>query len=101
MPLALARGAASQARLSWLRKDEYDEGKALTILEEGEKEDAVRRGESPHPNDIEDEEERRKHEPSPRLVRMCTKEPKKNRRASRAKEGAEVAGPLHAGTGHG
>ena len=71
---------ASQARVAWLKKDEYEQAKALTILEEQEEEHKIRRGEAPHPNDIEDEEERKKHEPSPRLVKMWTKEPRANRR---------------------
>ena len=65
IPVALARGAASQARLAWLTKDSFEQDKAGTILDEQEKEDAVRRGEAPHPNDILDEQERKKHEPSP------------------------------------
>ena len=80
VPLGLTRGAASQARLAWNTKDEFEQAKALTILEEQDKEDAIRRGEAPHPNTIEDEEERKKHEPSARLVRLWSKEPKKNRR---------------------
>ena len=44
IPVALARGAASQARLAWLTKDSFEQDKAGTIL---------------------DEQERKKHEPSP------------------------------------
>ena len=83
IPVALARGAASQARLAWLTKDSFEQDKAGTILDEQEKEDAVRRGEAPHPNDILDEQERKKHEPSPRLVRLWSKEPKPNRSRDR------------------
>ena len=49
IPVALARGAASQARLAWLTKDSFEQDKAGTILDEQEKEDAVRRGEASPP----------------------------------------------------
>ena len=52
VPVALARGAGSQARLAWLTKDTFEQDKAGAILAEQEKEDAIRRGEAPHPNDI-------------------------------------------------
>ena len=73
-------GSHKLGLLGWTAKDEYEQAKTLTILAEQEKEDAIRRGEAPHPNDIEDEKERKKHEPSPRLVRLWTKEPTPNRR---------------------
>ena len=93
VPVMLARGAASQARLAWLTKNAFERDKAGTIVDEQEKEDAIRRGEAPHPNDIEDEEERRKHEPSPRLVRLWSKEPKPNRRRGQARRALRLLVP--------
>ena len=93
IPVALARGAASQARLAWLTKDSFEQDKAGTILDEQEKEDAVRRGEAPHPNDILDEQERKKHEPSPRLVRLWSKEPKPNRSRGQARSALRLLVP--------
>ena len=93
IPVALARGAASQARLAWLKKDAFEQDKAGTILDEQGKEDAIRRGQAPHPNDIEDEEERKKHEPSPRLVRLWSKEPKPNRRRGQRRRALRLLVP--------
>ena len=93
VPVALARGAGSQARLAWLTKDTFEQDKAGTILAEQEKEDAIRRGEAPHPNNIEDEEERKKHEPSPRLVRLWSKEPEPNRRRGQARRALRLLVP--------
>ena len=93
VPVASARGAASQARLAWIKKDEFEQAKVLTILAEQEKEDAIRRGEAPHPNDIEDEEERKKHQPSPRLVRLWSKELKTNKRRGQARRALRLLVP--------
>ena len=80
IPVAIARGAANAALLAWHAKDAKEQAKAGTIVEECRVEDEVRTGVRPHPNKFEDEEERAKHEPSPRLVRLWTKEPRPNQR---------------------
>ena len=85
VPVALARGAAGQARLAWLTKDKFEQDKAGAILAEQENEDAIGRAEAPHPNDIEDEEARKQHEPSPRLVRLWSRAPIPNRRRGQAR----------------
>ena len=46
VPVMLASGAASQARLAWLTKNAFERDKAGTIVDEQEKEDAIRRGET-------------------------------------------------------
>ena len=79
--------------INQLTKDTFEQGKAGTILAEQEKEDAIRRGEAPHPNNIEDEEERKKHEPSPRLVRLWSKEPEPNRRRGQARRALRLLVP--------
>ena len=78
--LVVARGAAQQAWLAWSRWDASQQALAEQWLEEHVQEEAVRAGEAPHPNDIEDEAKRAHHEPSPRLVRRLTREPTRCRR---------------------
>ena len=80
IPLVAARGAAQQAWMAWSRWDEGQQARAEQWLEEQVREDEVRAGEAPHPNDVEDLVERAKHQPSPRLVRRWTREPGQCRR---------------------
>ena len=73
--VAVVRGAARDAFEATRRWDEHQHELARSVLREQDAEDAIRNGKAPHPNEIQDDEERRKHEPSPRLVRRWTKEP--------------------------
>ena len=66
--------------MAWSRWDEGQQARAEQWLEEQVREDEVRAGEAPHPNDVEDLVERAKHQPSPRLVRRWTREPGQCRR---------------------
>ena len=75
MPLVVARGAAQQAWMAWSRWDEGQQAHAEQCLEEHAREDRVRAGDAPHPNNVDDPLERAKHQPSPRLVRRWTREP--------------------------
>ena len=78
--MAVLRGAARDAFEATGRWDAHQEELTQTVLQEQEAEGKIRRGEAAHPNTIEDEEERKKHEPSPRLVRRWTKGPSITRR---------------------
>ena len=73
--VAVLRGAARDAFEATGRWDTHQEELARTVLQEQEAENKIRRGEAPHPNTIEDEGERKEHEPSSRLVRRWTKGP--------------------------
>ena len=73
--VAVLRGAARDAYEVTKRWNEHQEELTQSVLREQEAEDEIRSGKIPHPNTIEDEEERKKHEPSPRLVRRWTKGP--------------------------
>ena len=69
------RGAARDAFEATRRWDEHQQALAESVLKEQEAEEQIRLGKAPHPNDIEDEKERGKHQPSARLVRVWTKGP--------------------------
>ena len=79
VPVDVARGAARQAYEAFQRWDEHQQAKALGVLDEQAREDAVREGASPHPNDVPDAE-RPEHEPAPRAVREWTRPPSEPRR---------------------
>ena len=78
--VAVLRGAARDAVEARNRWDEHQQALAEIVLREHEAEERIRRGESPHPNTIEDEDERKRNEPSPRLVRRWLKGPSQTRR---------------------
>ena len=91
--VAVLRGAARDTFEATKRWDEHQQELAETVLAEHKAEERIRRGEAPHPNTIEDEEERKKHEPSPRLVRMWTRGPSTTRRRKDRTAGLRLLQP--------
>ena len=91
--VAVLRGAARDAFEATERWDGHQRELAGTVLREHEAEARISRGEAPHPNTIEDDHERKKHEPSPRLVRRWTKGPSSTRRREERTAGLRLLQP--------
>ena len=94
VPVAFARGAASQARLAWIQKRRIRASQSTDHPRrtgEGRRHPPGRK--PPTPTTLEDEEERKKHQPSPRLVRLWSKELKTNKRRGQARRALRLLVP--------
>ena len=92
VPLSVARGAAQQALLAWTLRDRAEQELAEGWLGEAAAEEAIRRGEALHPLDV-PEDARAGRQPSPRLVRKLTREPRACRRRGGRVESLRLAVP--------
>ena len=91
---AVLRGAARDAFEATQRWDEHQQELAKTVRREREGEEGIRRAEASHPNTIENGDERKEHEPSPRLVKRGTNGASSTRRREERAAALRVLQPV-------